>query len=160
MYYTPEVWCFIFRRDSSRYLHVLRQSFRGPLAFLVDVTSRRQFACVAIPGWVVPMGFANLDEVRPLRPLSPSPAYNLSSKLAFRISFGSGSASRNTERHSITAGGLSTTRSNMPHPFPSSTSQQLSASSYPILRSKKAARSVVNHGMVNINSSASGTSHH
>lgn len=70
MHHAPEIWCFVFRRDPRGYLHILRQSFRGPLALLVDVAPGRQFACIAITEWVVPLGFANLDEVYSLISLS------------------------------------------------------------------------------------------
>lgn len=158
MYNPPEIWCLIFGRGSRRYLYFLCQSFRGPLAFFVDVTSRRQFACVATPGWMVPLGFANIDEVRSASSFSPPTAGYLSPTIASLISFGSGNALRNIGHHLITASGHSTTRSNMRHRFPSFISQQLNELSYPSLWPNEADRFEASHGMANTNSSACGAS--
>jgi len=59
----PKIRSVIFRRSSRGYLHILCQSFWRPLAFLVDVAAGGQSARVAISGWLVPLGFADLDEV-------------------------------------------------------------------------------------------------
>jgi len=78
MHQASKIRSIILRRGSRGYLYILCQSFWGSLAFLVDVATWGQSARAATSGWLVPLGLADVDEVRPIRSCFPPVLINCS----------------------------------------------------------------------------------